>query len=498
MFMEKLKQCQVQETENGALGYVTTGKALVDLNFAIPSFREEINKDLFDEAYKENPNLAMRWLLYLRDIRQGVGERKSFREYILHFCENYPEMALKFVQLVPIEEYGRYDDIVYIAYYTRNMLIRRSLLDLLYIRFNQDLRLSSQGTAISLLAKWLPSINASSKETRKLANFLCKSWNLPPKEYRKRLSKLRAYLKVVEVQMSANDWEEIDYERVPSKANLNYRNAFIRHDEERRKEYLEDLRQGKAKINAQAMFLHDIVHAYGHNNIFFPIKEINDTLEELWKAQIRVKGLEDTIVVRDGSGSMGINIGNSNLTALDVANAISIYCAESNTGEFKDKVITFSHNARLIDLDGLDSLKEKINKLNRYNEYENTNIESVFNLILRTAVKYELKDIPKNVLIISDMEYDSACEDRYEQETLFKSISEKYKRYGYNLPKLIFWNVNSRTNTIPITENKNGVILLSGFSKNLMDIVVSSELNPYKALVGILNSPRYDVINLLS
>lgn len=507
MFIDKLKQQQMQETENGALGFVTTGKALVDLNFAIPSYRNGIDKDKFDEALAEDTNLTLRWLLYLRDIREGVGERKSFRDFVIHLCSVNEGFAEDFIGKVPLEEYGRWDDLIDIAYRCRERNIIRMLLEKVKRQLVKDIRVVDSNTnkPISLLAKWLPSNVASSKETRDKAKMVMAYLDMSPKAYRKTLSKLRKYLKLVEVNASANEWDKIDYSAVPSKANLLYRDAFMRHDGDRRLEYLESLKKGKAKINAQAMFLHDIVHAYINTtyswNLDNIVHDTDTTLEELWKAQKKVDGFQNTLVVRDGSGSMGTSVGNSSITALDVADAISIYCAENNTGEYKDKVITFSAKARLIDLSSCESLRDKIDKLRRNSDYENTNIENVFDLILRTAIKNNMSqdDMPKNVLIISDMEYDAGVSFKYNhgdnQEALFETIAKKFEDNGYVMPKLIFWNVNSRTNTIPLTQNKAGVILLSGFSKNLMSMVMSSELDPYKALVKELKKERYDVVD---
>lgn len=505
MFINELKKNQLQETENGALGYVTSGKALVDLNFGIPSYRDKVDTDKFDEAYNENPNLALRWLLYLRDIREGVGERKSFRDFVVHLCNKYPETAIKFMREVPFEEYGRWDDLVWLAYHTTSSEIRKILIERIRKQFIKDKIDFVDKKSISLLPKWLPSENSSSKATRKLARFVRKEvlGYRTSKMYRQDLSTLRKYLNIVETKISANEWHKVEYEKVPSKANILYRNAFMLHDGERRAEYLESLKRGETKINAQAMFLHDIVHAYVGNYVFWDndgIKEYDSTLEELWKAQETVGGFKNTLVVRDGSGSMTDTVGNSSVSALDVADAISIYCAENNTGEYKDNVITFSREARFIDLSSCTTLREKINKLRKNSDYENTNIENVFDLILRTAVKSKMpqEEMPENVLIISDMEYD-ACTYNYNginnQDTLFETITNKFVEKGYKMPKLIFWNVNSRTNTMLITQNENGVILLSGFSKNLMNMVMSSELDPYRALVNELKKERYDMID---
>ena len=497
-FMKMIENNEKTLTENGAVGFKTTGSKVVDLNFRIPSFRRGIDKELFDKAIKEDAKLTMKWLLYLRDVREGVGERKSFRDFFVYLCDKHIDLANKMIKHVDLAEYGRWDDIVDIAYRVQNVYIKNHLVGNIIGQLDEDLANMEQGMGVSLLAKWLPSLNTSSKKTRAKAKFLCKELNMSEKQYRKTLSKLREYIDVVERKMSANDWGDIDYSTVPSKANVNYRNAFEEHDGERRARYLESLKKGKTKINANAMFLHDIVHAYvvpgGWVN---EVADYNETLEQLWKAQDKCEGFKDTVVVRDGSGSMTCAV-SGNLTAQEVADAITLYCAENNEGVFKDKFITFGSHAELVDVSHLDNLHDKLEYLTGYDDVSSTNIEGVFDLILNTAVKNGVsqEDMPKTVLIVSDTEFDIA-QGYYTakgNKALFETVAEKYKNKGYELPKLVFWNVNARTNTVPLTQNENGVILISGFSKNLLDMVMSSELDPYKALVKQLNTKRYEIV----
>lgn len=488
MFMEKLEKNQKSYTENGAVGYVTTGSKLVDLNFAIPSFRTKIDKYLFELALAQDEVLTLKWLLYLRDVRQGVGERQSFREFVKHLIHINEDLAKKFLQCVPLEEYGRWDDYIYFLHSTteiRDMVVKK-----LFAQLVKDMENCENNKPISLLAKWLPSENTSSMKTRFNAGIIRRLFHMGPKTYRKTLSKLRKHLDIVERRMSSNDWVSIDYAKVPSRANLLYANAFNTHDYARRNEYLDSLKKGETKINAQALFLHDIIHAYTY-------KKYDETLEQLWKAQsIKLDGFSDTLVVRDGSGSMGTCIGHTSITAQEVADAITLYCAENNTGEFKNKFITFSSIAKLVDLSGERTLRDTLSYLKQFDDCSNTDIENVFDLILDTAIKNKLgqEELPKTVLIISDMEFDYVTYGD-DDTVLFEGISKKFSDNGYMLPKLAFWNVNSRTNTIPLTQNENGVLLISGFSKSLLDMVMSSELDPYKALVKELESSRYDVVN---
>lgn len=488
-FMKMLEKNEKQRTENGSVGYKTSSSKLVDLNFSIPSMRENPNFELFRQSYKEEPQLTLKWLLYLRDIREGVGERETFRTFVRFLCEIDEEVGKRFIEEVPIEEYGRWDDIIDLLFTCKSYKIWNVIIEKIRTQIHSDLKNASRGNPISLLGKWLPSEGASSEKTKKRARELAQLLRLTRKTYRHTLTRLREYLDVTEVKMSANRWEEIEYEKVPSLANLRYRYAFMKHDMGRRIEYIDKLKNGETKINSNALFLHDIVHTY--KGLLLEGKE--ETLELLWSSQRKVKGFSNTLVVRDGSGSMIVPIGRSNVQASDVADAITLYCAENSEGEYKNKFITFSRFPQVVDISSCNTLQEKLLKLDEYNDYSTTNVESVFNLVLETAVKEEMtqEDLPKRVLIISDLEYNSIPSSG----VTFEILAERFRQEGYKMPKLIFWNVNSRTNTIPIQENEEGVILLSGFSKNLMEMVMSSEISPYKALVKILNSERYNRID---
>lgn len=505
-FIEKLAKNEKVTTENGATGYKTSSNVLVDLNFKVPSMRKDASNafDDFDRAFDEDREHTLKWLLYLRDIKNGIGERDSFRDILLHLCYTNEKFGTRFVSL-PLECFGRWDDYIYVAYYTNSTTVKSVILDKIANQLRHDLNNVEKHLPISLLAKWMCSANASSKDTRKIGRWLASNLGYTLKDYRKTLSNLRKYLDVVEVKMSSNEWHKIDYGKVPSKANLIYGNAFYEHDTSRREKYLDNLKNGEAKINANSMFLYDIVHKYMNNTdrYFYyghPIT-YDDTLEALWKAQNKVEGFTDTLVVRDGSGSMTSYV-SGNVSAMDIGDSITLYASENNKGAYKDKFVTFSSNPEVVNLSRCKNLKEKLEMLLKYNDCSNTDIYKVFKLVLDTAIKNKLSqdELPKQILIISDMEFDDMNNDfwGYSQhkldKTLFEKISDMYEEYGYKLPKLIFWNVNSRTNAVPLQQNELGVILVSGFSKNIFDMVLSTELDPYKALIGVLDGGRYDCV----
>ena len=484
-----------QLTENGAVGYMTTGKELLDLNFKTSSLRN-MNEDeilrIFLKAFYEDKLLAIKWLFFLRD-RAGMGERRSFRVILNSLGHQYPIIAKELISLVP--EYGRWDDL----YSLIDGDLTEHVVDFIYQQLDEDCGNYLNKKPISLLAKWLP--KESTKKYKKVYKILVKKLDMTPKEYRRIVSDLRKYLDVVEVKMSANEWNKVNYNSVPSKANLLYKDAFLKHDEERRNEYLENLKNGNenTKINAKVLMPHEIVHNYTsplYDGWHLRIKSYDETLEQLWKSlPDYVDGEGFSMFVRDGSGSMTDRIGNTNTTCLDVSTALAIYFSEHCKGEYKDNFITFSNRPKVIDLSNCSSLREKIEKCYTEDDWTNTDIYKVFKLVLDVAVKnqYVQEELPKNIVILSDMEFDDATTTR-DHKTLFETIQAEYLLHGYDLPRLVFWNVCSRTGTIPLKTNKNGVCLVSGFNPTIMDMVLSGELDPYKCLVDKLNSSRYDAV----
>ena len=346
---------------------------------------------------------------------------------------------------------------------------------------------------ISLLGKWMPSANTSSKKTVALARKIIKNLEISEKQYRKMLSVLRKRLDVLERRLSANEWELVDYSAVPSKANIKYSAAFFNHDFERRSKFIEaaiNSKHPEEMIHSSASFPHEII-------------KVDDpaSAQALWNAYPNFLGDEDSIlVVRDGSGSMTCKIDKST-SALDVATALTIYFAEKLNGPLKDKFITFSRNPRLIDMSKANEkeypLREKLNICYFNDDWTNTNIQAVFELLLRTAKEENLTqaDLPKNILIISDMEFDAHSMGW--GKSLFSLISDEFKLAGYKLPKLIFWNVNSRSNTIPMIDNELGLVLVSGFSPMITKMILSNNIDPWGALKSLLDDARYKPIKEL-
>ena len=500
-----------QQTENGATGYSTSGQNLVDLNFVVPSRHKNVSPvelEKFVQALNEDTVLAVKWLFYLRDVREGLGERDSFIKLFKTLWLADPVSAGKVVKLIP--EYGRWKDVIDIlAEFPNDNDLTETIYLLIENQLREDCVNLTEDKSVSLLVKWLPSVNASGK-SRKLAKRICNKLGLTFENYRKVLSSLRKYLDVTEVKTCGGKWNEIDYNKVSSNANARYLNSFMRHDPERRRRYLDALSSPVASgavMHASNLYPHEVYAKYSEAHRRYYGVEVNEDqgIEALWANLKNIDTVGNTMVVVDGSGSMVTNIKGSKIMAIDVARSLGVFFSERCIGEFKDKVIEFSARPRYIDLTDCKSLADKYNTLSRYNDCSNTNLEKVFDLLLKTALDHNLpqSELPQRILVVSDMEFDYAtniCSGVHNEvmaryQTLFESIKTKWIKYGYTMPNIVFWNINSRTNTIPVTENECGVILVSGYSVNNVKMVLSGDVNPWTALKSVLESDRYNVID---
>lgn len=490
--MEQILNKRKTLTENGGVGYETSGNSLVDMNYKVSSYRTADEGTIladFLKAFAETPELAVKWMFYAGDIREGLGERRLFKVLVKNVLPKYPWL-IKF-----IPDYSRWDVVTELL----DTSAEKEAVGLIKEQLEIDLGAMKAGKTISLLAKWMPSVNTSSRETVAKANKLCALLGMKPAQYRKTLSKLRAYSNVLEVKLCKNEWGEVNYESVPSQANLKYKDAFLKHDEERRREFLSKLSKGEAKINASASFPHEVVYEYRKTTAVDP------ALEGMWKNLKSIDMTKPMIVVRDGSGSMSCTVGETGVKALDVATALAIYCSEHSAPGFENEFITFGEKPKIVKFSEGMTLKDKLCLAYQEADCSNTNIEATMDLILQTAVANRLKQeqIP-DVLIISDMEFDSATTcSNYDYrrgyvtaglDTVFETIWKKFKSVGYELPGLAFWNVNSRTNAIPLQTNKYGLKLLSGFSQNVVKMAMSNKLDPFDNLKETLLSKRYEVI----
>ena len=489
-------------TENGAVTHTTTNSDLLDMFAMGAAMRSRSDEDvifMFKKAYTENPEYALKCLFYIRDILEGQGERRFFR-VCLHWLATVDKAAARrMIKFVP--EFGRWDDL----YTFVDTPVEEDALA--FIR--HQLVLDVNSTTPSLLAKWMKSENTSSSESKRLARITRHYLKMTSRQYRKTLSILRKRINVLERLMSAGEWDKIEFDKIPSRAGIIYRNAFARHDVERMKlattdsvvSYEDFAKDKETKVNAKALYPYDVV---------------------LKARNCRRRGLEDTerlmvnkywdnltdyfkdktfngIAVVDTSGSM-TGWDDNKVAPIDVAISLGLYCAEHNHGPFANRYISFASRPQLINTNGVDFV-DKVDRIYRTNLMDNTNIEAVFDLILATALSQKVRpeDIPQNVIIISDMEFDAARgvrswysyrhDDETPTETLMESIANEWAHHGMIMPNLVFWNVDARQDNIPM-KVKNGITFVSGCSPTVFDMIMTGKTG-YDLMMDKLNSKRY-------
>lgn len=470
-------------TANGAPAFKSTKSYVLDLFAFGGAYRNRSENDiiqLFSKALAENPLLAMRTLFYLRDIRGGQGERRFFRVCLKYLADNHPEYLKKNLHL--ISEFGRWDDILVLL----DTKLKNDVLDVIAKQWEIDIKSEHP----SLMAKWLPSVKSLKAEKRRWVAWIYRRLGLDSHQYRKMRSKLLRKLDVVEVKMSLNQWDKINYNHVPSRAMLLYRNALFRHDEERFKKYLEAVAAGRAKVNARTLYPYEIVEQILHKYWRLTSDDIK-LFNEQWKALPDYIGdkQENSIAVVDTSGSM-------HGRPIAVAISLGMYLAERNKGPFHNHFITFSAEPELQQITG-KNIAEKVNNLSHANWDMNTDIEAVFRLLLKVAVenKVSQEEMVKKVYIITDGQFDTMTTNA--DAHIFETLRKEYLEHGYQLPHLVFWNVNAFMSNVQYTMNDLGVTLVSGFSPSIFEQLMRPDLKtPYDFMLDVINSKRYQVVQI--
>lgn len=476
-FMDDLEiETSTTLTENGGRALSTTGDKLLNLFAVLGALRTRPTDviDKFDAAFRENADLATKMAFYGRDVRGGLGERAVGR-LMLRELATINQDVVK-ANLANIVKFGRYDDL-FILFDTP---VETDMIEFVKMQLVSDKRHMDKHESVSLLAKWMPSINASSEHTKALAHRFVKAFNTTPREYRKNLSALRKYIDVTEVKMSAKEWSKINYEAVPSKAMNNYSSAFARNDYDRFADYMDAVKSGDVKINASTLYPYDIIeNVFGHGPDY-------GVCDEQWKALPNyVDGENNFLVMADVSGSMN---GRPMYTSVGLA----IYFAERNKGEFAGKFMTFTNTPKIVDVVG-NTLYDKYRSVTRHVGYS-TNLEAAFDAILSTAVRTHCPqaDLPKALVIISDLEIDYWDGGSL---TFTEEMRKRFADAGYEMPKLVYWNVDSRKDTFLASKNDPNAILVSGQSASTFkNLIKGIDLSAFEIMVQTLNDPRYDCV----
>ena len=476
-------QTKNSRTENGMVTNSTSLNNCVDLFFQIGAMRGQDKTRLinaFTKAFGENPLTAMRLLFWARDVRGGAGERQIFKDIVTYLANNRTEVMRKNIHLV--SEFGRWDDLL--------VLIGTPL-------ENDALEVIAKGLADKngLCAKWMPRPNVKNREAKRQAHAIRNFLGMSPKEYRKMLVENS---NTVEQLMCANEWSTIEYSKLPSKAMSDLMKAFSKHDKDRFGAYLASLEKGETKINAGAVYPYDIIknlkqgNTRGANAQWDALPNYMDGNEE------RVLPLVDV------SSSMNCAAGGTaNITCMDVAISLGLYISERNVGPFKDAFITFHDSPSLEVVKG--NLNERYNQMARAKWGGSTNLQGAFKVLLEKAVRSKVapSEMPTMMLILSDMEFNQAVGGGWGGRTSWtdtaqEMIEKMYAEAGYTMPKIVYWNIQSRSDSNkPVQFDKKGTALVSGFSPALLtSLLAGKEMTPFSMMMEVIGSPRYSVVTV--
>jgi len=476
--VNKMKSQETKYTENGMMSWATSDSKVLDLFGKIGSGRGRDMSREFSAALAEDQNLAVRVLLWARDVRGGAGERQTFRSLLAALEKANPAVAGKIMHKVP--ELGRWDDLFSYA----DPINRKAAL-----RMYADALMNGDGLA----AKWAPrlasskkAITAGKKVKLQNANELRKFMMLSPKEYRQILV---GSTRVVEQLMCAKKWDEINFSHVPSVASARYQKAFGKNAADAYSAYIRELqkpqeeRDPKVKINADAVYPYDVVKSLRTGN--------EAVANAQFDALPNYVGDTKILPMVDVSGSMGVPLA-GNTSAMDVAISLGLYLSDRTSSDFKDMFLTFSGNSKINVLKG--TLSQKFQQLSRAEWGMNTNLHSAFDAILGVALKGKVsqKNMPDYVLILSDMQFDTCVRN---DDSALQMIRRKYENAGYKMPSVIFWNLTARAEITPVKTNDKGTTLVSGFSPAIMAAVLGSdpeEFTPYNMMCRTILNPRYD------
>ena len=476
-------EANITATENGAITHITTESDCLDLFATIGALRRESDEEIearFIRAFTEDRDIAMKLLFFARDIRGGLGERRVFRVILNWLAKN--ELKAVHKNLEYVAEYGRFDDLLTLM----GTPCEDAMIEVVKAQLDADIAALANGGEVSLLAKWLPSVNASNKETVHNAKKIERKLGMTDKEYRKALVALRSHIRIIENNLREKDYT-FDYSKQPSKAMFKYRKAFLRNDGERYSEFMNKVSTGEAKLNAGTLMPYEIIAPFFYGNVS---DEERKSINVTWSSQQDFGGDENTLAVIDGSGSM---YSWNDPKPASVALSLGIYFAERNKGAFANHFITFSEHPQLVEIKG-DDILDKVRYCYSFDEVANTNIEAVFNLVLSAAVKNNVpqSELPSKLVIISDMEFDYCAENA--ELTNFQNAKRKFESHGYKLPEVVFWNVASRNRQQPVTKNEQGVALVSGCTPRLFSMIAGGTLNPYAFMLEVIESERYTKI----
>ena len=478
------------KTENGADARFSTGSKVLDMYGTIGALRNRSEYEIvekFKASWNEDALLTLKMAFYARNIRGGLGERATARICLRWVAQNYPETMVK--NFENVVKFGRADDL----YTFIDTPIEKDMWAFIKATLYKDIERMNEKKSISLMAKWLKSVNTSSKESRKLGAMTAYNLGLSEKEYRKLLAEMRRYIGVLEVAMSSGDWKQVEYSAVPSRAMAKYRKAFKRHDSERFEKFLSRVEKGEVKINADTLYPYDLVKKY-LTSCWDSCSREDRVVEAQWKALPNyIDGENNVLVMADVSGSMYC------ADARPIASSIglALYFAEHNQGDFHGLYMTFSRQPNFIKVQDGNTLCQNVKSVLNTGVGCDTNLEAAFDKILDTCIKNNIskEDMPKALVVVSDMQIN--CYNSGYGLDFVTEMALRFHQKGYTMPKLILWNVEARRDTFLASKTNPYVQFASGSSTSTFKSILESiGMDAYEAMMKTLSNPLYDCVIL--
>lgn len=466
-------------TNNGDFAYDSTGNALVEFFSKAGSLfkgkksyygGESTALELFKPAWTTNNYKAMQLAYWCRDARGGSGNRSGFREIINWLANTNSDWVEANMHFIP--EVGRWDDLESLI----NTPCEKNALDF-WVRAIQD--------GNQLAAKWCP----REDKNREVFHKLRKVVKMSPKEFRKLIVK---NTNVVETLMCQKEWQDVNYNKVPSVAMTRYNNAFKLHDPARFDQWKNALEKGvdedgnEVKVNAGALFPHDLIRTLKADSCSHKLCDAQfEALPDYMEGnKMRI------MAICDFSGSMCTPVSGS-IQAIDVSMALGLYCSDrlGKDNPFYRMFIPFSTNSQLVCWKN-DTFSTSVSKYNN-GFCGSTNIRSALDRILGSARMFNVTDkqIPNCLLILSDMQFD---EGNSADKTSVEAGLVEWEKAGYSRPKIIYWNLAGYAGS-PSTSAHKDVGLVSGFSPSILKAVLGGkDFTP----LGIMNRAieKYKII----
>jgi len=446
------------------------------------------------KAWLEDPLTTIKILLHCRDCRNGKGERLIILYALIWLRRCKPITYLK--NLSNFIKVGYYKDLLNIVKEAeldgQSIMGSEDMIELEVFaeKLIEDEINCDNKNPISLSAKWAPTEKHADDREYEFAKRL--AFLIYPddkvtcslKKYRLLLKKLRSNINIVENLMSHDRWTEIDYSKVPAKSHLLHTEAFKKHDSERYEKYICDLKEKKTEIKSTGIQPHELVKPFLNGYMKL---ENEETIQCQWNDMVQklreTMKMDGILPLCDVSSSMDGE-------PMNVCIALGLLVSELMTGPFKDMIMTFESEPRLMKIKGV-TLSERIHEVSELPWCGSTNLTAAFEQILNNAImmRCSQEQLPKVLIIFSDMQFNEACENDVSERTVYEDAKKKFEENGYKLPSIIFWNLRSTHNSFPVSMNEQGVVLLSGYSAQLLKLIQEDPLNitPLKMLHDALD-----------